>query len=572
MSSINRGFFILGLLLIFSISTVFAQTFRKNLLNVGAFRSQATLTTGKTAYNRGETVAISGAGFGSFEDVSLSVETYNNSLGQNVALMRWNVYSDKSGNFTASIPFDSLSSESGRYTINAIGSGTQTSAGTIIENVILAASADLDQCANGGVGDPPDPCTGAAWVNGNVNQSKGHWTEGQSVAYRQKLTGFTVGLSNSVTIGYDTTKGGKHALDYLTSFDRTETLAMGNNPCSGVAGCSLGTFTTAPIPTDANVTAGFDQFPGNGDDIAQIPGVFTLFGGTITGVSAYTVTGSYAGDSHTSITITFTANSANMVLAWGGHIGTRADWGTGNSAINISGSPYHMNQDSCSFGCGAMDRALSATAVALNSRIIIFKQAAPQSSWVFNFTTTGTGLSPFSLIDDGVDNDATPNNITFNNLLAPNASGTFTVAENFATNGQFDLTSIVCSVSAGGTSTTTANVPLGSVSINLAYGNTVTCTFNNAVVTAANVTAAGRVSDAYGNGIARASVTIQNTTNGETRTVLTNGFGYYRFDGIPAGNLYIISVSHRRYSFDNSSQILQLEDAIENIDFTALPE
>src|SRR5205085_7102347 len=124
---------------------------------------------------------------------------------------------------------------------------------------------------------------------GNVNQSKAHYTEGQSVPYRVVLSGFTPGSTgNTITIGYDTTKGGKHALDYLTTFTRTETLAMGNNPCSGVSGCSLGTFTTAAIPTDSKVTSGFDQIPGNSDDITQIPGLFTLFGGTITGVSGYT--------------------------------------------------------------------------------------------------------------------------------------------------------------------------------------------------------------------------------------------------------------------------------------------
>lgn len=573
MSSINKGFFILSFLLIFSISTVFAQTFKRSLLNVDAFRSAgaATLTTGKTNYASGETVVINGDGFGSFEDVSLAVESYSEALQQNIAIVQWSVYTDKSGFFTVSIPFDSLSSDNGRYIIRATGSETKTSAETTISNVILAASANLDQCANGGVGDPVEPCSGANWVNGNVNNSKAHWTEGQSVAYRQILTGFTVGTTgNTVTIGYDTTKGGKHAIDYLTSFDRTETLAMGNNPCSGVAGCSLGTFTTAPIPVDPHVTAGFDQIPANGDDITQIPGVFTLFGGTITNVSAYTLTGSYAGDSHTTITITFTADSANMVLAWGGHIGTRADWGAANSAVFISGSPYHMSQDGCSFGCGAQDRALSASAVALNSRIIIIKQAAPQSPWVFNFTTTGTGLSPFSLVDDGVDNDATPNNITFNNLLAPNTSGSFSVTENFATNGQFDLTSIVCSVSAGGTSTTMTNVPVGSVSINLVYGETVTCTFNNAITTAANVSASGKVTDSVGNPIARTRVTIQNTQNGEMQTVYTNTFGNYRFENLPAGNLYIISVYHKRYTFENESQAYQIDDAVENIDFRAI--
>ena len=571
MSSINKRFSIFGLLLIFSISTVFAGTFQNNLLNVTPYgkSAEASLTTSKSGYVQGETVVIYGESFGSFEDVSLSVETYNDGLKESIAIMRWNVFTDKAGVFTASIPFDSLSSESGRYTIKAAGTESNAFGETTITNVIAAAG-NLDQCANGGIGDPVEPCSGAGWVNGNVNNSKAHWREGDSVAYRQVLTGFTVGSTgNTVTIGYDTTKAGKHALDYLTSFDRTETLAMGNNPCSGVGGCSLGTFTTFPIPVDPKVTAGFDQVPATADDIVQIPGNFTLFGGTITGVSTYTTSGSYAGDSHTSVTITFTADSANMVLSWGGHIGTRADWGANNSAVFISGSPYHMSQDACSFGCGSQDRALSASAILLNSRIIIIKQATPETILGFNFTTTGTGLSPFTLTDDGVDNDATPNNITFNNLIPGPGSGSFSVTETNSTIF-YSLTSISCVVGAGGTSTTnTAPLSNRTASITLQYGDTVTCTFNNGVTTAANISAAGRTTDAFGRPIARTRVTIHNTTNGESQTVYTNTFGNYRFDNLPAGDFYIITVWNKRYLFEQDTQSFVLNDAVENVDFVA---
>lgn len=486
--------------------------------------------------------------------------------------MRWNVFTDKAGVFTASIPFDSLSSDSGRYTIKAVGSETNAYSETTISNIIAAAG-NLDQCANGGVGDPVDPCSGAGWVNGNANQSKAHWREGESVAYRQILTGFTPGSTgHTVTLGYDTTKAGKHALDYLTSFDRTETLAMGNNPCSGVSGCSLGTFTTFPIPVDPKVTAGFDQVPATADDIVQIPGNFTLFGETITGVSSYTTSGSYAGDSHTSVVVTFTADSANMVLSWGGHIGTRADWGANNSAVFISGSPYHMSQDSCSCGCGSQDRTLSASAILLNSRIIIIKQANPESAQGFNFSTTGTGLSPFLLTDDGVDNDATPNNITFNNLLAGPGSGSFSVTESFM-NGFYSLTGLSCAVSAGGTSTTNT-LPLSNrtASITLQYGDTVTCTFVNGVTTAANVSASGKTTDAFGQPIARTRVTIQNATNGEIQTAYTDTFGNYRFDNLPSGDFYIITVWNKRYVFEQDTQSFTLNDAVENVDFIAAPQ
>ena len=57
---------------------------------------------------------------------------------------------------------------------------------------------------------------------------------------------------------------------------------------------------------DANVTEGQDQILGTSDDITQIPGVFTCYGCTITLLSPYTVSGSYATSSSTSLVISFT--------------------------------------------------------------------------------------------------------------------------------------------------------------------------------------------------------------------------------------------------------------------------
>ena len=67
-----------------------------------------------------------------------------------------------------------------------------------------------------------------------------------------------------------------------------------------------------------------------------------MYGGTLTGVSTYSYSPpGFAGNTSASITLTFTASVANPVLAWGGHISTRTDWGADNSAVSISGSPYH---------------------------------------------------------------------------------------------------------------------------------------------------------------------------------------------------------------------------------------
>src|SRR4051794_35029995 len=67
---------------------------------------------------------------------------------------------------------------------------------------------DLDQCANGGVGPPLQqvPCAGSGWVNGNLNGSKAHYREGESIPYRARLSNLTPGTPYTLIIQWDTTK------------------------------------------------------------------------------------------------------------------------------------------------------------------------------------------------------------------------------------------------------------------------------------------------------------------------------------------------------------------------------
>jgi hypothetical protein len=77
------------------------------------------------------------------------------------------------------------------------------------------------------------------------------------------------------------------------------------------------------------------------------------------------------GDQEQQIQVTFAADAANPVLAWGGHIASRFDWGCSDaaqSASGISGSPYHMRVKEMTVNgkkvqLGNQDRSLSAAAV-----------------------------------------------------------------------------------------------------------------------------------------------------------------------------------------------------------------
>ncbi len=319
-------------------------------------------------------------------------------------------------------------------------------------------AANLDQCKNGSTG--TEACIGSNWVNGNLGASNSKYFEGDSIPYRIGLTNLDAG-THTVTIQWDTTKSGKHAIDYLTTWDRTAN--AGSNACDGYT-CGAGT-TTLAIPADPNVTGG---------GVTPIAGNFTLFGGTLSSVGGYTLSAPYTGDSSTSITISFSVpGNADAVLAWGGHIATRSDWGTTSSAVDIPGSPYHSRLLDLDGSGGNQDRSLSAEAVIFPASITLIKDAIPNGATSFSFTDTG-GLTPtsFSLVDDGT----SANTQAFTNIQT---FTTYTFTEGAATGWTLSFGNPVCTVTSADGGTQSADTGTRTLTITLAEGEDVTCTFTN---------------------------------------------------------------------------------------------
>ncbi|HEX8736054.1 MAG TPA: carboxypeptidase-like regulatory domain-containing protein [Pyrinomonadaceae bacterium] len=77
----------------------------------------------------------------------------------------------------------------------------------------------------------------------------------------------------------------------------------------------------------------------------------------------------------------------------------------------------------------------------------------------------------------------------------------------------------------------------------------------------------GKAVDSSGRGISRAQITITNAATQETRTALTNGFGNFRFDSLTAGNLYVVTIQHKRYNFKPSTQAFELLDDKDDVNF-----
>jgi hypothetical protein len=344
-------------------------------------------------------------------------------------------------------------------------------------------SVSLEQCSN--LTTTCDTTHSSNWQTGNLGTSNSDYAEGDSVPYRTIASNLTVGKTYKLHIEWDTTQSGKHALDYLTTYNRTESTA---NPCAGVT-CSGGTSSLA-IPIDSQVTGGGvtqvsgqnftafgATFPANGATVSNSGG--NLCGSSTctisTNPSAYALNGTYAGTSQTGLALYFTATNSTAVIAWGGHIARRLDWGSGNSAADVSGSPYHMrvidfkctNVDNCS--SGNMDRSLSAGAVTIPGSITIVKQATNESETAFSFVGTPSPLTNFNLVDDGT----LANTKVFSGIVA---FGTYTVTESSLAGWGLDRAS--CSIA--NPSTGTATVKGSVATIVLAEGEDVTCTFYNA--------------------------------------------------------------------------------------------
>jgi hypothetical protein len=262
------------------------------------------------------------------------------------------------------------------------------------------SSLNLDQCRNGTVA-VPDDCDAGGWDNGNLNPQQAHYTEGQSAPYRLVMEDLPLGEPVTVTVEYDIKRGGKHAIDFLTHYDRLPDTDV--NPTDGVTGVTGTTDTFAvPAPSSAGSpmagqpAAAFNALPAGERQMS-------LFGGDITGV-AYVSQGDLAstGSAATRISVTFVADSATAVLAWGGHIASSEYWGAGNSASGVSGSPYHMSVVDWTLGnVGNQDRSMQADVV------LPSEPEAPAQLTVTKTVTNddgGTGeIADFDLLVDGVE-------------------------------------------------------------------------------------------------------------------------------------------------------------------------
>ena len=178
---------ILGVLLAFGIAGV-ALGGSSDLTSGG---SAPTIASDQADYNPGMTVTLNGTNWESGPNkVHIVV---NDTAGIDSWIHEQDV-DVVAGAITDSFPLPTYFIAS--YTVTAT---QETAAGTLTASSSFTdanPAADLDQCANGTAGPPivNESCNEANttnvsnWVNGNLNGSKSHFLEGDSIPYRLRMT------------------------------------------------------------------------------------------------------------------------------------------------------------------------------------------------------------------------------------------------------------------------------------------------------------------------------------------------------------------------------------------------
>src|SRR3990172_10051938 len=313
--------------------------------------------------------------------------------------------------------------------------------------VYAAVSVNLDQYANKAP---------AGWQNGNLNSTNSEYAEGDSVIFGINIIGLIAG-SHTIHMNYDFTAAGIRAYDYLSDYDLSES---GINPCDGLSASLCSSFASVVVPGDSNAN---NQPPGE---------IIRVYGGTGTPtLSSYTLDGLLTGNSTKDVTLSFDSNGSEVLIVWGGHIASSVDYGPGQGAGSISGSPFHMRTQTLDGEGGNknQDKSIQPGSIIIPATITVIKNIDPvdSSTWDFNLNLTDS-----SLVGTATD-ISHGETYTFNNL----PPDSYTLSE--VTNPTIYTTAVSC-VNEADQETGTGSVD--SVELDLAEGDDVTCTFTNTII------------------------------------------------------------------------------------------
>ncbi|PIF62139.1 T9SS type A sorting domain-containing protein [Flavobacterium sp. 11] len=345
------------------------------------------------------------------------------------------------------------------FILDAIGSESGFKA-------VKPQTANIDQIRNGSKSSPVTP---GNWVNGNANATQAHYAEGWSIPYRIVMNNLVSG-SHDLIIEWDIKHSGKNALDYITHYDNIDNptgshiATFGHSqevidPTAGITG--LAGPNTFEIPAPSSLDSPVPDIPTSSfNALAATKKLMTIYNGTITAISYVSEGDLNDAQSSTRLKITFTTTNSTVVMAWAGHIAAEYDWGIGNGATGVSGSPYHTRLISLDGDGGNQDRSLAAAAVVSPPRCSVSGPltACPEvANLVFNSTILNPNGSPVTYSWAFTSNTA---GATFSGATTSSSVTVVPSSTDFTPGGSFEITSTV-------TRNGVASVCSQTVSINL---------------------------------------------------------------------------------------------------------
>ena len=270
------------------------------------------------------------------------------------------------------------------------------------------------------------------WINGDLNRNNSTYTEGMSVPQRLILTGMTTpDAGHYVTFGYDFTKSGKYAYDFMASWSQASESAgdiagqtwsdswqwLGIDPAVKAALDNY--YVDVTIPSNGVAAAretAYEGALGYGDRTVRVYSDQPLSNVYVT--ASTTPSGSTAGDSSLEFTVHWDGPADGVMIVYASHIANGVDpylphtgigWGAGMGASGISGSPYHnYTVESSEFG-GAMDNSLKASSVDAMSGITGMKFDDVDGDGAYPPEIGETGLAGWQIwadLNDDGDYDA----------------------------------------------------------------------------------------------------------------------------------------------------------------------
>jgi len=86
----------------------------------------------------------------------------------------------------------------------------------------------------------------------------------------------------------------------------------------------------------------------------------------------------------------------------------------------------------------------------------------------------------------------------------------------------------------------------------------------------ARATVAGRVNNTRGGIVRRVRVILTDTSTGAVKSAQTNSFGYFRFEDVEIGHIYIVRAESKNFTFTPEMHVFTLFDERGDLDFTAV--